>query len=48
MLMADGNIAISDLNFLQIFAQRTPAEVSLGLVTIKPGSDPQQVQLFKG
>ncbi|MBE9191320.1 FtsX-like permease family protein [Gloeocapsopsis crepidinum LEGE 06123] len=40
---ADGNLITSDLNFLRIFPQRTAAEVSVGLVTLKPGSDPQQV-----
>ncbi|MES1023845.1 ABC transporter permease DevC [Gloeocapsa sp. BRSZ] len=40
---ADGNLITSDLNFLRIFPQRTAAEVSVGLVILKPGSDPQQV-----
>lgn len=40
---ADGNLITSDLNFLRIFPQRTAAEVSVGLVTLKPGSNPQQV-----
>lgn len=40
---ADGNLITSDLNFLRIFPERTAAEVSVGLVALKPGSDPQQV-----
>ncbi|MUL35057.1 ABC transporter permease DevC [Gloeocapsopsis dulcis] len=40
---ADGNLITSDLNFLRIFPERTAAEVSVGLVALQPGSDPQQV-----
>lgn len=40
---ADGNLITSDLNFFRIFPQRTAAEVSAGLITLQPGSDPQQI-----
>jgi len=40
---ADGNLITSDLNFFRIFPKRTAAEVSVGLVILKPGNDPQQV-----
>ena len=36
----DGNLIISDLNFLRIFPRRKAESVSLGLITLKPGSDP--------
>ena len=37
----DGNLIISDLNFLRIFPRRKAESVSLGLITLKPGSDPR-------
>jgi putative ABC transport system permease protein len=40
---ADGNLIVSDLNFLRIFPRTKPESISLGLITLKPGSDPQLV-----
>jgi putative ABC transport system permease protein len=40
---ADGNLIVSDLNFLRIFPRSKPESISLGLITLKPGSDPQLV-----
>ena len=37
----DGNLIISDLNFLRIFPRRKAESVSLGLITLKPGTDPR-------
>lgn len=37
----DGNLILSDLNFLRIFPRRKAESVSLGLITLKPGSDPR-------
>lgn len=38
---ADGNLIVSDLNFRRIFPRHQPGKVSLGLITLKPGTDPQ-------
>ncbi|MDF2387033.1 FtsX-like permease family protein [Nostoc ellipsosporum NOK] len=40
---ADGNVITSDLNFLRILPNRSFSEISAGLITLKPGNDPQQV-----
>ncbi len=37
----DGNLITSDLNFLRIFPRRKAESVSLGLITLKPGTDPR-------
>lgn len=41
--IAEGGVMTSDQNFLRIFNGRTAGEVSLGLITLKPGSDPDLV-----
>jgi putative ABC transport system permease protein len=40
---ADASLMASDQTFLRLFPRRDPASVSLGLVRLKPGYDPQQV-----
>ena len=40
---ADANLMTSDQTFLRLFPRRDAASVSLGLIRLKPGSDPQQV-----
>ncbi|MGF1601646.1 MAG: ABC transporter permease DevC [Thermosynechococcaceae cyanobacterium] len=39
----DGVLMTSDQNFLRLFNQRGAGTVSLGLVKVKPGSDPEQI-----
>lgn len=38
---ADGNVIMSDFNFLEIFPQRRLGEIEIGLVLLKPEADPQ-------
>lgn len=38
---ADGSLITSDLNFLRIFPQRNPETISVGLITLQPGTDPR-------
>ena len=38
---ADGSLITSDLNFLRIFPRRNPESVSVGLITLQPGTDPR-------
>jgi putative ABC transport system permease protein len=38
-----GVVTTSDLNFIRIFPNRTLGEVNLGLVTLRPGADPDHV-----
>lgn len=40
---ADGNLMTSDQNFLLMYPRREAASISLGLVYLNPGADPQQV-----
>lgn len=40
---ADANVMISDQTFLRLFPRREASSVSLGLIQLQPGSDPQQV-----
>lgn len=40
---ADGTLITSDQNFLSMFPRREAASISLGLVDLAPGADPQQV-----
>ncbi|MBW4611952.1 MAG: ABC transporter permease DevC [Desmonostoc vinosum HA7617-LM4] len=40
---ADANLMVSDQTFLRLFPRREAASVSLGLIQVKPGYDPQQV-----
>ena len=41
---ADGNVITSDSTFLQLFPERKPERIEVGLITLKPGADPKQVQ----
>lgn len=41
---ADGNVIMSDSTFLKLFPQRRPEQVEIGLIQLKPGFDPSQVQ----
>jgi putative ABC transport system permease protein len=41
----DGNIIVSDQEFLRIFPYRSSSEVDLGLVRLKPGSDPEAARV---
>lgn len=40
---ADANMMTSDQTFLRLFPRRDVASISLGLIQLKPGYDPQQV-----
>ncbi len=40
---ADANVMVSDQTFLRLFPRREASSVSLGLIQLQPGSDPQQV-----
>lgn len=40
---ADGTLITSDQNFLSMFPRREAASISLGLVNVAPGADPDQV-----
>ncbi|MEB3336248.1 MAG: ABC transporter permease DevC [Leptolyngbyaceae bacterium] len=40
---ADGNLITSDQNFLLLFPRREAASISLGLIQLQPGHDPEQV-----
>ena len=40
----DGNLITSDLNFLRLFPSRTPSEVTVGVLRLKPGADLRQAQ----
>jgi putative ABC transport system permease protein len=41
---ADGHLISSDQNFLRLFStRRTASEVSVGLITLKPGYEPKQM-----
>ncbi len=39
---ADANLMTSDQTFLRLFPRRDAASISLGLIRLKPGSDPNQ------
>lgn len=41
--VADGSVMTSDQNFLRIFSDRQPSEVSIGLIRLKLGSDASAV-----
>ena len=41
--VADGSLMTSDQNFLKIFSDRQASEVSIGLVSLKPGSDVEAI-----
>jgi len=40
---ADANLITSDQTFLRLFPRRDAASISLGLIRVKPGYEPQQV-----
>ena len=40
----DGNLVTSDVNFIRLFPQRTPASIEVGVVRLRLGSDPGQVK----
>jgi putative ABC transport system permease protein len=39
----DGTIVTSQENFLRFFPDRSPGQITLGLVKVEPGADPEQV-----
>jgi putative ABC transport system permease protein len=41
---ADGNVITSDSTFLNLFTDRKPGKIELGLINLKPGSDVKRVQ----
>jgi putative ABC transport system permease protein len=41
---ADGNVIASDSTFMQLFPERKPDEIDVGLIQLKPGTDILQVQ----
>jgi putative ABC transport system permease protein len=41
---ADGNIIISDLNFIRLFPDRKLGEIEIGLIKLKPHADAQNIQ----
>ncbi|BDI16192.1 ABC transporter [Nostoc cf. commune SO-36] len=47
---ADGNVITSDSTFLQLFPQRQPDRIEVGLITLKPDAEPEKVrsQLVNG
>jgi putative ABC transport system permease protein len=40
---ADANVMVSDQTFLRLFPRREASSISLGLIQLQPGSDPQQI-----
>jgi putative ABC transport system permease protein len=41
---ADGNVITSDLNFLRLLPGRKASQIDVGLITLKPGTDVEQVR----
>lgn len=41
---ADGNVIASDSTFLQLFPDRKPDRIEVGLISLKPGADIEQVR----
>lgn len=41
---ADGNVITSDSTFLQLFPDRKPEQIEVGLIDLKPGADVEQVR----
>lgn len=41
---ADGNIITSDSTFLKLFPDRQSHQINVGLISLKPGVDPQKLQ----
>jgi len=45
----DGSLITSDLNFLRIFGSRSPGAIDIGVIRLKPGTDPDATaRLFSG
>lgn len=43
--VADGNIITSDSTFLRLFPNRSPNQIDVGLIRLKPGVDREQVRI---
>lgn len=41
---ADGNVVVSDSTFLTLFPERSPDQIEVGLIRLKPGTDVAAVQ----
>ncbi|MBD6614777.1 FtsX-like permease family protein [Komarekiella sp. 'clone 1'] len=41
---ADGNVITSDSTFLQLFPDRKPDQIEVGLIHLKPGANPEKVR----
>lgn len=41
---SDGNVIMSDSSFLRVFPDRQPDEIDIGLVSLQPGANLEQVQ----
>ncbi|MDZ8055531.1 MAG: ABC transporter permease DevC [Aulosira sp. ZfuVER01] len=41
---ADGNVITSDSTFLQLFPDRKPDRIEVGLITLKPSANPEKVR----
>jgi putative ABC transport system permease protein len=41
---ADGNVITSDSTFLQLFPNRKPDQIEVGLIHLRPGTDPEKVR----
>ncbi|HIK04548.1 MAG TPA: FtsX-like permease family protein [Trichormus sp. M33_DOE_039] len=41
---ADGNVIASDSTFLRLFPERKADRIEVGLITLKPGADPEKVR----
>ncbi|MBD2775455.1 ABC transporter permease DevC [Iningainema tapete] len=44
--IADGTLITSDQNFLRLFPRHEPSSVSVGLIKLQPGYEPQQVASY--
>ncbi len=42
---ADSNVIASDSTFLQIFPERKPDRIEVGLITLKPDANPEKVRM---
>lgn len=40
---ADGHLMTSEDNYLRLFSRQSQSDINVGLITLKPGYDPQQV-----
>jgi putative ABC transport system permease protein len=43
---SDGNLITSDVNFLRLFTTRQRGLIDIGLIKLKPGTDPNQVAAY--